>query len=483
MADRLSLPSETLCTIFAHLRYRDLEGFTVYRDLVVASLVCTWWRQVAIEDSSLWDDIIVSFAQYSHVPAFIARAKSRPLSIRLIFDDYGHQLSVLRGFISCLDVISGHWNHIRALSFKLGERCDQKIAALASSWIGSFSPNLGLPSSLESLHIHRELRCNHFSFIAALLSSPVPDSLKVVHLKGSPLPADFRFSTLRNLTQLSLDSTQCASSPTSAHILDILRSSPDLEVLHLKTFTTSNGMSLIKPVSLPRLRYLALTTHNDMPDMLMLFGKSDISPSASVPVIVQTYLSMQPPIFLPLGSFVSTLRTSEVSILTPDEVLIIEAHAVRSNGSSKDGPVYIQYTYPMPIPTPSKETVNKTLLKIMESMAWIRPPCLKIDIARYDGGPPSVLSWMSLFSLLSTLESIEVQLACGRDGQETVRETEAAISLISALSPEPVVCPHLRRIVFPAIDRNQLTERFLEILKECMESRESRGLPSVDVSF
>ncbi|TDL18093.1 hypothetical protein BD410DRAFT_509139 [Rickenella mellea] len=478
------LPSEILCTVFAHLRYDDLEGFTVYRDLVVASLVCRWWRQAAIEDSSLWDHINVSVWHYGHVLTFIARAKGRPLSIRVMFDDYGYRSNVYRDFSAGLDVISAKWNHIRALSLKLGKRCGLNIGSLASSWIGSFSSEHGLPSALESLCIHRDPQCTSFSFLAGLLARPLPESLKLVHLKGSPIPAHFKFSSLRNLTQLSLDSTLSASPPTSTHILEMLRSSPDLEVLQLKTLITDNGLSSIKAVSLPRLRYLVLTIYNNLPDMLMLFEKLDFSPDACIHLIVQTYLSVPPPILL--RSFTSTLRTSEVSVSTPDGVLTIEVHGVRSNSSLEDAMAHIQFTYPLPILTPNKQTVIHTLLKIMDSMAWSRPSHLKVDIAQYHGDPPTAESWPSLFVRLATLESIEAQLVCERGSQENLEEIEAATALISALSPprtNSIVCPHLRRLVFPAIDRKKLTENFWETMKECVERRESRGLPSFGVSF
>ncbi|TDL18105.1 hypothetical protein BD410DRAFT_793592 [Rickenella mellea] len=79
---------------------------------------------------------------------------------------------------------------------------------------------------------------------------------------------------------------------------------------------------------------------------------------------------------------------------------------------------------------------------------------------------------------------MEVQPGFGQDGQEAFGDMVAASLLISALNKpesEQAVGPKLRRLVFPAFDRNQLTEDFLETVKACEESRESRGRPYVDI--
>ncbi|TDL18101.1 hypothetical protein BD410DRAFT_509238 [Rickenella mellea] len=174
-----------------------------------------------------------------------------------------------------LNFVTGHWNRIRALSLKLGILFDSHIMALASSWIGS---SQGFPSSLENLHIHRHHQYTPFTFLTTLLSQPLPESLKVVHLNRSPIPK--HFSNLKRLKRLSLDSTVSASRLTCAQILEILRSSPDLEVLHLRTVVTHTGTSSIKPVSLPCLRHLSLRFCSDVPNegTQVLLDQLDISP-------------------------------------------------------------------------------------------------------------------------------------------------------------------------------------------------------------
>ncbi|TDL17240.1 hypothetical protein BD410DRAFT_807489 [Rickenella mellea] len=404
MVDLHSLPSETLCTIFAHLR---------------------WWRQAAIADSSLWDHINISPSHCSHVPSFIARAKSRPLSIRAMFDDYGSEWNVLREFSSALDDITAHWNRIRNLSLQLGTRSwSLNISALAVTWIGSYR---GFPSALESIHIHRGLQCTSHAFLAALLSHPLPESLKVVHLIRTPMPLYLKSQPLRRLTELSLTSMSSTIPTLSTEILEILRVSPELEILHLKTVIIDQGMSSSKPVSLPRLRRLVLMSYMNVPNMLMFFEKLEISPHACMHLIFETHPSVPLPI-LP-SRFSSTLRVSEISISATEGVLTMDFHAVRPNSSLNDATVHIQFIYIHPF---DKRTVIAILGHVMQTATWSRPSRLKVNISECRGEGPTAEDWTSLLWRLPTLESLEVQLERDRGSQEILEEMKAATSLISA---------------------------------------------------
>ncbi|TDL18103.1 hypothetical protein BD410DRAFT_509273 [Rickenella mellea] len=279
---------------------------------------------------------------------------------------------------------------------------------------------------------------------------------------------------------------------SSEKVVEILRSLPDLEVLQLHTFISHNETSSIQPVSLPHLRHLGLISSIDIPNdgMKVLFDKLDICPDACVHLILPINLVPNLP-----PHFTSDLRTSEISVSMPHGFVKMDIQAVRSNSSLKYSTAHIQASHAQIFgPPPGKKMVLTILLSVLRRSTWSRPSsCLRVDFSQCSGGQPTAEDWSSVFECLPTLESMEVQLACSHGGFRSLTEPpwnpqtsgemgeiEAASLLISVLS-EQAVCPKLRRLVFPAIDRSQLTEKFSGTVKAFMEGRESRGLPYLDI--
>lgn len=119
------LPPEVLALVFRFLSFED-PPFSIIHDLgwIRATHVCRHWRQVALDNSSLWARISGVWMNMEAYSEILARARSAPLDIDITF---GRSLNP-----EVLLILSPHISHIRELRLCMYARHFDSVQGICS---------------------------------------------------------------------------------------------------------------------------------------------------------------------------------------------------------------------------------------------------------------------------------------------------------------------------------------------------------------
>ncbi|KAJ7119444.1 hypothetical protein C8R44DRAFT_788092 [Mycena epipterygia] len=253
----LTVPPEIMEEIFVFCLPED-RGEPVVPDPSVAPLVllnvCTHWRNVALSTPRLWCSIRVNL-RLQHfnnslplLECWLARAKSRPLSVAVVYMTYEENPSpdIL---IESLTRSSEQWQDVRLeLPFKDLQRLDGiegHVPLLRKLLIG---PTDAFFAGMQGMRI---------SPITAFSDAPL---LREVHLvTGFPFTIELPWAQLTKLQAMPLSICEC---------LEILEASPALVVCTLSLRQSFDTASAMRIPPLEHLEVLTLHTSGFHADLL-----------------------------------------------------------------------------------------------------------------------------------------------------------------------------------------------------------------------
>ena len=244
-----TLPPELLARIFRFLILEDLGRFGVPMEFwFKATHVCRHWRQVALDDSSLWARVTVTESSSSDwVREMLVRARNTPLDINFMGEPSPGVLSKLPPHIS----------HTRQLRLReLHRHHSQRVKDICA---------------LEAPELE------HFE-LEFLARSPVPfrqiagptlfkgRTPRLRRLILSQISIPWSFIPRGQLTELKINLSRRTSTPNdsgpddSNQLIDLLVDSPELKVLVLESCLPpmSSQVSRGQAIHLPRLSHLCL---------------------------------------------------------------------------------------------------------------------------------------------------------------------------------------------------------------------------------
>ncbi|TDL18092.1 hypothetical protein BD410DRAFT_509110 [Rickenella mellea] len=480
------LPDETWSNILGFLQKSGPDSCRdfAHRDLVLATHVCRFWREIALADPSLWVYISVSSSHHNHVESFLARSKTASLAIQVQFNGrtpYRHRPGQ---FSTALAAVTRHRNQIRSLSLIIQPTNDDTELEALFSWIGPNGGGFTTPPFLEAL----VLSSQHVSrrFPHRILLAPLPSTLKILDISDFTFPLDK--VPPDQLEELYLRCPLRADGNPTARIFEILRRSPGLRIAHLNLSKMGHGDVLASEVviPLPQLQRLVLEFSSSYSSMTRDFVEMlDIPADTCCDFTIRAdyytpSMILQPPIPQKLAL---TLRATEIVLSLSGQYLVISFDTFHSINSIKRGQTKIYFTTLLSIPHQKfKGYVIAILVRVLEVMPWSHPSSLIIDISPFSGDGPSSEKWLRVLQRLPTLENIEVRLT-SEEGE--VSQSLAASPLLDALTaaqPHEPCCPALRRLVFLDMEVGDFRD-VQRAARACVQSREELGLQSIDVCF
>ena len=264
-----TLPPELLARIFRFFILEDLGRFGVPMEFwFKATHVCRHWRQVALDDSSLWARITVTESSSFHwVLAMLVRSRNAPLDINLMGEPSPRLLSK----------VPPHILHTRQLRLcELRRHHSQRvkdICALEAPALEHFE----LEFSARSPVPFRQLAG------PTLFKGRTP---RLRRLILSQISIPWSFIPRGQLTELKINLSRGTSTTNnpgpddSNQLIDLLINSPELKVLVLQFCLPPmfSQVSRRQPIHLPHLSHLCLG--GSTPHVTSLLKKLELPSSA-----------------------------------------------------------------------------------------------------------------------------------------------------------------------------------------------------------
>ena len=372
------------------------------RPIVLLTHVCRYWRGSIISNPSSWASIGSGWRRLA--PLCLGRAGVVPLAVDIAVSDIGRG----KGFLELLAPQSSRIGRLRLAGYS-------SIEAVADDFPGFFDSPMPNLTSLELQQTAEPPR------LFPSDSSPVPlpllhiSKLKSLSLTQTPLyPALF---TIPSLVELKL--IGYTSPFRFGTFLWFLDSNPDLErvVLCIQFIVGSVKGTPTRNINLPRLQHLSITCSKGI-DSKGLLSRIPLPRGAHVEVIsTQVDQSVQFGLFLPsppthireLLTPITTIKTQ----ITPRELRLF------GNGST--------FTFRSPHSLPFDTQMELVLF----SGAAVR----ELHVSTY----PFKYTHAGLSRKLGQLPALEILV---------FSKTAFPPGLFSVLTPEPVLCPALKTIVF-----------------------------------
>lgn len=232
------LPPETLLRIL-ELLVEECHGDT--ESWYHITHVCPFWRQLAIDTSTLWTKIPTYNDKHNPnwTRAVLQRSKSIPLDVHLVFTDWKMNLVALQ-----------HISHIRDLYIELNAEDLNGVAYILSS-VGADA------TMLEHLFIYTgEYDNPRFKVSPTLFSG----TTKLDYLDLKWVDLDWSTPLLQqNLTYLALQDLSLKSTPSWEEILTALKGMPSLSDLILtQALPLTRARSTMPIINLPNLQRLPI---------------------------------------------------------------------------------------------------------------------------------------------------------------------------------------------------------------------------------
>ncbi|OJT07273.1 hypothetical protein TRAPUB_1870 [Trametes pubescens] len=251
------LPSEVLVRVFSY----SVSTSSNEDDLVSATHVCKWWREVALDYSRLWSTLSVTTLHKA--TTFLQRAKDSPISIVIRDSVVVHLFApTLRRLIP------------RLLSLVVEVQDTESIIPIVKGLATCTAP------LLETLHIVGQYRnesdrdavyvFNTQSMLAFRSSDQmsmdaVPETPKLRHLRLNPIMPPWYCHIYSNLSVLELGSPLTRVPISELAFLRMLRQCPRLERLNLEMRLAAPFVLYDDPQRLVRLPMLSQITFHSFP--------------------------------------------------------------------------------------------------------------------------------------------------------------------------------------------------------------------------
>ena len=255
-----SLPNEVLIEIFVAATFDSEESRLEVPDIL--SHVSSRWRAIAINTSTLWTFIVVTFPftnkQIARAKSALVRSRNRAIDVHIDVRDpeWTWELDEDQHAVGSYDMVEIlEWlgpSHHRWRSLSVfTDNWEPMQTFLAYS---TMFPSL---PSLETLSLNR---CNAY----AGLPGTTPDSITPTELFGgnAHLPSlrhvvlsgvyiDYSCSGFKDLISLDLRHQSHGVSPSLQDLQQILRASPELDSLSLVALSTSCSYGFDEPSDVP----------------------------------------------------------------------------------------------------------------------------------------------------------------------------------------------------------------------------------------
>jgi len=246
-----ALPPELLSRIF-HFHAQDARPWYEGQPLgwIWVTHVCQYWRQVALNDSSLWATITGCLLRVRWISEMLVRARKVPLVIDMFSPDSPEVLSKLPPHISRTREL-----RLDGLSM-LHSQGVREICALEAPTLEHFE--LGICELVNPVTFHEFAGTTLFKGQAPKLRT---FSLAQVSIPWSLIPhGQLTQLEITNYYYGGISNTDGSSLNDLNQFIDLLIDSPDLEVLVLKCClpTMLSEASHGQPIHLPRLSRLSL---------------------------------------------------------------------------------------------------------------------------------------------------------------------------------------------------------------------------------
>ncbi|KAI1793654.1 hypothetical protein LXA43DRAFT_1059672 [Ganoderma leucocontextum] len=465
------LPNELLVQIFAHLQevvrrpgkhafwppnvQRVRFRLARWQGLM---LVCRHWRDILMSSTMFWR--MVSLDQHINwTKLCLDRSAAAPLDVYARHHD------------RCpLDVLYPHIHRFQAFSYEVASGSQSRTA---------FPPLFGRDMPLlESLNISVLERTPYDNMDAGLTSKRFP-RLHTMMLSRTMAPQDA--SLYAQLRMLSL--SRCPHILPFDDFLDALAASVQLEELALTAtvhrlsgeWAHRGPVPRRPPISLPRLRIIALSGHGIVHTSRFL-AHLQLHPSVSLRISGDVEDSQAD------DDHDFPVATSISAMLPPNHSTTLPALAITTEVRM----TMVADYYSMACANPSRADAAKEhailSLSIIDDSDWTRPVMMQglEDLVEGLGRSPltsltvdgnhdygTIDAWERVFRTFPLLQELEIG--------EKRDVTNVFLGLHAASTPFPdgaVACPHLRRIV---VDGLSLAATYAA-LRECFVYRSDRGV-------
>jgi len=202
---------------------------------ILVSMVCKFWRTVAINSPCVWSTIFLSSSTKFDVPTFFERSKPAPFDVTLdamAALDLGDNISFDRISRTILD------NICRLRSLKINVWSDEDLRSLVASFRDAEAPML---NSLEVFLCTQEESHDSRNGLPIMTHTITLKSLKVKGLCVYCSPP------LTNLTFFDIDQFQ----PSESQFRDLFDACPSLSSLILRRFAAQEDAVVPNQASLP----------------------------------------------------------------------------------------------------------------------------------------------------------------------------------------------------------------------------------------
>ncbi|KAI0289297.1 hypothetical protein BC826DRAFT_1107155 [Russula brevipes] len=240
------LPPEVLARIFhlVALAMSSRPKTEIFLRWISVTHVCRHWRQVALDDSSLWARISGRLAKPTWISETLARARNAPLAINLFVAPNAETMSMFTAHFA-----HTHEFRLRGLVAPHNDDNIREICGLEAPSLKHFE----LAADIDSPFTF--LRAPFFNGMAPNLRT---FSLSQIRVPWSSIPRG-QLSQLK-LTLFGRSTTDRPSFSDSKSVIDLLINCPVLEILVLESCLPQSitPPSHVQAIHLPRLSHLSL---------------------------------------------------------------------------------------------------------------------------------------------------------------------------------------------------------------------------------
>ncbi|KAI0289292.1 hypothetical protein BC826DRAFT_1187913 [Russula brevipes] len=265
------LPAEVLTRIFHLVAFAESSRSSMGSlRWIGITHVCRHWRQVALDDSSLWARISSSTARPTWVSEVLARARNAPLAIELFTTSNAETLSMFAAHFARTHEFRLRGIVASTVDDNIREICSLEAPALEHFELGA------APGSPVTF-----LRAPFFNGMAPKLRT---FSLYQIRVPWSFIPR----GQLSELKITFFNGERIAEEPSfrdSRSLVDLLINCPVLEILVLESCLpqTITPPSHVQAIHLPRLSYLSLCGASSR--VANLLGILKLPPSTTLRVV------------------------------------------------------------------------------------------------------------------------------------------------------------------------------------------------------
>ncbi|KAF7340144.1 F-box domain-containing protein [Mycena venus] len=332
------LPTEIICDILRFVVWDSMK--TPVNARLRVTWTCKRWREIALEDATLWNAIWFrgSSARIDRAWAWFERARQAHLDIRIDGNNPGDnsdEESEDSSIVNCdssmtpadmRKMLLRLFTKLAAIRMLIIVVEDWKSALVVLELLGTFGPSSGVPM-LQRFELHRgglKDQARRSLVWPDIISQPFIGGMRVPSLEYLALngvPIDWSRSVLENLTTFDIRRIPASYSPDAARFREVLTNCPRLQKLSMDGAGPrfEEDAEGFVPVELPHLRTLVVADFSPQYSMFLFsqFSAPNVNDLTLMNLCGDNYL----PLFLQLtGTFpkVRLLTTYSVQFeMTP----------------------------------------------------------------------------------------------------------------------------------------------------------------------